>query len=142
MLISEPRCLELDAISAMLGRISGNMTIQHEVAKGIYLRPDFGSSSFLNPGYEDYPRLKNIGCYGACDVYQQILDLEPGLVNDPNREFVIRLTSVKKANQSEEGGWRWHKWGEYIGVHEITSEYLYDEPIVEEVLCYHIYEKI
>lgn len=142
MLISESSCLELDAISALIGRINGNTAIPHEISNGVYIRPDFGSSSFLNPGYKEYPRLKNIGCYGVCDNYQQILDLEPDLTNDPNRKFVIRLTSVKKANQSEQGGWRWHKWGEYIGVHEITTEYIYDEPIVEEVFCYHIYEKI
>ena len=142
MLISESRCLELDEIAAIIGMVNGNTTIPHEVVKGVYIRPDFGSSLFLNPGYEPYPELRNIDCFGVCDEYQQILDLEPALVNDPNREFVIKLTPVKKANQSEEGGWRWHKWGEYIGVHEITSEYLYDEPIVEEVFCYHIYEKI
>jgi hypothetical protein len=48
---------------------------------------------------------------------------------------------VIKANQSHEGGWRWHKWGEYIGKYEPQYEYLYDEPEIEKVYVYHIYEK-
>ena len=76
----------------------------------------------------------------AGDNYQQILDQCP-MLKDSDRQFFITIKSVKKENQDPDGGWRWHKWGPYIGTHEITTEYLYDEPIVEEVFVYHIYEK-
>lgn len=78
--------------------------------------------------------------YGVSDNHLQILDKYKNLVNDPDRKYVVMLTKVSKSDQPSQGGWRWHKWGEYIGTHEITTEYLKDEPEVEEVYCYHIYE--
>jgi hypothetical protein len=38
------------------------------------------------------------------------------------------------------GGWRWHKWGPYIGTQEPKCEYIHDEPEIEEVFTYHVYE--
>lgn len=52
------------------------------------------------------------------------------------------LTPVRKADQTHDGGWRWNKWwGPYIGSQRPQFEYLYDEPEIDEVFCYHIYEK-
>lgn len=34
------------------------------------------------------------------------------------------------------------KWGEYIGKHNPQCEYLYDEVGIEQVYCYHVYEKV
>ena len=109
----------------------------------------------LNPplsDYEHYPALGEIQTftnykyssfcsYGVCDSYEQILEQCPEIVNS-ERKFVITLAEICKDDQPDEGGWRWCKWGEYIGVHEPQCEYLYDEPVVEKVFCYHIYEKI
>jgi hypothetical protein len=87
-----------------------------------------------------YPEFgDDFNCYGVCDNYQQILDQCSELQN-PNRKFIISVTKVSRSDQPSEGGWRWHKWGPYIGVHESTCEYLYDEPLINEVYVYHIYE--
>ena len=86
--------------------------------------------------------MEEIGCYGVCDHYQQILDKCPLLVESKERKFVITITSVKRANEPSGGGWRWHKWGEYIGSKNPQCEYLYDEKDIEEVFVYHIYEKV
>lgn len=51
---------------------------------------------------------------------------------DP-RLLGVFFTPMVRAEQSPEGGWRWHKWGEYIGDHTPTAEYLYDEPEIERV---------
>jgi hypothetical protein len=48
------------------------------------------------------------------------------------------LTEVRKDDQPKQGGWRWHKWGPYIGTHEKQFEYLADEEGIERVFCYHI----
>jgi hypothetical protein len=47
-----------------------------------------------------------------------------------------------KANQPKEDGWRWRKWGQYIGALEPTCEYIADEPHIDKVYVYHIYEKV
>lgn len=77
--------------------------------------------------------------YGVCDNYEQVLNQYPELQNS-NKKFVVSLTPMTKSEEPESGGWRWHKWGEYIGEQNPTHEYLYDEPEIEEVFVYHIYE--
>ena len=147
MLINEPRVLNFadNPLLAILASMEEGE--QKHLDTGIYEVNHFGCSPFID-GYKDWPdeELVNkdgdwFGNYGVCDNYQQILDQCP-MLKDSDRQFFITIKSVKKENQDPDGGWRWHKWGAYIGTHEITTEYLYDEPIVEEVFVYHIYEKV
>ncbi len=77
--------------------------------------------------------------YGVCDGFPQILDRTP-ILKDPDRKFVISLTPIIKAEQPSEGGWRWHKWGPYIGNQKPTCEYIHDESDMDKVYAYHIYE--
>jgi len=73
--------------------------------------------------------------YGVADNIQQILEQCPWFLTT-EKEFVLELYRVKKSEQSDWGGWRWHKWGEYIGTQTPTTEYIYDEPVIEEVLVF------
>lgn len=111
-----------------------------ELQEGCYEIDNFGCSAWP-PGYEQYPRFKSHRCYGVCDNLEQILQTIPEITEDQNRQFIITLTPVLKKLQSDGGGWRWHKWGEYIGTQKPTAEYLYDEPEIEKVYVFHIYEK-
>jgi hypothetical protein len=77
--------------------------------------------------------------YGVCDNVEQVMAKYPELETS-DRKFVVILTPIIKATQPSQGGWRWHKWGEYIGTQEPQCEYIYNEPIIEEVLLFHIYE--
>jgi hypothetical protein len=64
-------------------------------------------------------------------------------VTTSDRRFTLAFTRVRKRDQPDEGGWRWHKWGEYIGEKSPQYEYLYDEGNeIEEVYCYHVYEHV
>lgn len=83
--------------------------------------------------------------YGVCDDYQQIFERDENIqsyINDTHKKFIILMTYVPKSIQPEDGGWRWHKWGEYIGDQKPTTEYLYDEPEIEGVFTYRILEVI
>ena len=82
---------------------------------------------------------ENENSYGICDNYEQILQYYPEL-NSLDRKFIISMTPIIKKDESEKDGWRWHKWGEYIGNQNPQHEYLYDEEGIEKVYCYHIYE--
>jgi hypothetical protein len=79
--------------------------------------------------------------YGVCDTPEQVLAHVPLLTTDPRRFIVFFTPPIRKHDQPAEGGWRWHKWGEYIGTQpQAECEYLYDEPHIDEVLVYHIVE--
>lgn len=132
---------DLKKILDVIAQVNGNKTevIHHQT--GIYEIGHFNFGHFCLETIERYPEFDTgFDCYGVCDNYEQILEHCPEIVMDKDRKFVISITSILKKNQSKEGGWRWHKWGPYIGKHKITREYLYDEPKIEKVFCYHVYE--
>jgi len=142
MLISEPRALRVDQIAAMVAIVNGNDPKPKELQTGVYERGDFGSSDFLRGEYNEYPNLGEHGPYGVCDGPENLLKVVT-VLSDPKREFVAMLTPVTrdKSNAGLGGGWRWHKWGAYIGDKTPTTEYLDDEPEIDKVYCYHIYER-
>jgi hypothetical protein len=104
------------------------------IAPGITLVRHFNHEDVLPADQDFHPHSS-----GVCDNYQQILDAEPELLAE-GRAFVIVLTEIRHANQSSDGGWRWHKWGEYIGTHDIQCEYLYDEVGIEVVYYFTVFE--
>jgi len=143
MLVDEPRVAR-DSRDPILMMIGENVAVR-PVIVGVYEIGHFGSSAFLE-GYEHYPDLSNehrhCGAYGVCDDISNLLEHCPLLVESP-RQFVVTLKRVQRnlSNKGRGGGWRWHKWGEYIGKQTPTTEYLDDEPDIEQVFCYHIYER-
>lgn len=79
-------------------------------------------------------------CYGVVDHFSQ-LPLRR-LEEDP-RNLIVLTSSHRRDRQPESGGWRWHKWGPYLGVFREQvddHEYLYDTPDVVEVFSYRIHE--
>lgn len=126
--------LRVDPVLAFLGE--GRVV---RVQKGVY-ESGFNFSSILESNGLADPFFKreptgHFPEYGVADTVEQILAHFPW--EDDPRPFCISYCPVLKADQEPLGGWRWHKWGPYIGEHTITTEYLYDEPIVEKVLVFH-----
>lgn len=89
--------------------------------------------------------LKSIKCKTDWEHYHKYI----GVADDTNQiveymektgfsNCVVFITPIYKDQQTPTGGWRWHKWGQYIGKHKITSEYLYDEPDIDQVLVWEI----
>lgn len=76
--------------------------------------------------------------YGIADSIEQIKEHFKEMIASEN-PLVISVTEMRKDEQPEDGGWRWHKWGQYIGKQDPQTEYLYDEPKIESVYVYHIY---
>lgn len=80
--------------------------------------------------------------YGVCDSPEQFkskyLD---ALRSDARYEYVVSFVHLRKSEQPSRGGWRWHKWGEYVGEKDPQCEYLYDEPEIEEVYTFHVYRR-
>lgn len=87
---------------------------------------------------EDKPEYLDFDDHGVCDTPQQAVD-KLRLKDRPER-FFVSFVRLRRADQPREGGWRWHKWGPYIGEREPQCEYLHDEPEIEEVYTFHVYE--
>lgn len=88
----------------------------------------------------DYPNLGEFSCYGVCDSPEQLMELLPKIVTEGPDKYVISMVNLKKADEPQDGGWRWHKWGPYIGKQEPECEYLAHEPKIEEIWTYHVYK--
>lgn len=80
-----------------------------------------------------------LGTYGVADNIEQVLERYSESINNSKDEFIISYCTLKKKHEPEEGGWRWHKWGAYIGTQNPQCEYLYDEPEIEEVIIFHVH---
>lgn len=88
--------------------------------------------------FEQMLRKGDLRAYGVCDGYEDILSHPEYqfLASDP-RPFTIVVHEIRRDEQPQDGGWRWHKWGPYIGTYEPQHEYLYYESI-ERVFAFRI----
>lgn len=124
-----------------------------EVRPGVYFvrnwNPEFETSQIRTWNLRNYqefdfehqlPDGRYLGEYGVCDSPEQLLSLYD-FEADP-RPLCIFLVKLRKEHEESWGGWRWHKWGEYIGEQKPQCEYLYDEPVIEEVCTYHVYQVV
>jgi hypothetical protein len=132
---SGPRCTRIDRGIYQITHFNGDSEMDYEWR--------FGSAgrNHRDRFEADYPSFAagDFNAYGVCDSYQQVLEQCPEIVAS-ERGFVMFITELSKASQPDEGGWRWHKWGPYIGTQEPQCEYLHDEPVIERVFTFHIYE--
>jgi hypothetical protein len=66
---------------------------------------------------------------GVCDSPEQLMELAGEAIQNDKRSLAVFFTYVSKDpfNRGMGGGWRWHKWGEYVGKGTPTTEYLDDE---------------
>lgn len=82
--------------------------------------------------------------YGVADNIEQIKEFYKRQIKDKTNKFIITLSPVHqiKENKGKGGGWRWHKWGEYIGKLNPQCEYLDDEEFGNDfqyVICFQLY---
>lgn len=93
--------------------------------------------------YKIFPDYKKT-TYGVADNIEQIKEYYKAEVADENKKYAIALTPVwqNKSNKGKGGGWRWHKWGDYIGTLDSKCEYLDDEDFGDDfkyVIIFQIY---
>jgi len=132
-----------DTTMAIVNAIMGGSVMDTEVSPGIY---EIGHHNFSNTIIKknDYPDLVDkdgeyFGPYGVCDYIEQVFDKCP-MLRESEDKYCVAFTKVNRDEQPPEGGWRWHKWGTYIGVYDIVCEYLHDDSVVDSIYCYHIFE--
>jgi hypothetical protein len=114
----------------------GKNRIPEEIETGIYIDNSF---NFEHKVETDIESIFAWTCYGVCDNFEQIKVKYKDLI-ESEEKYVIALDEVIGKEQPEDGGWRWHKWGQYIGCHEPEFEYLYDEKYIDKVFVFEIYK--
>ena len=155
MLIDIDPKFEDPVTGAICGAIAGNKSRVDFVRlqRGVYQIGHF-NFNYMLPGYpndwEDFPDMPGPkdeyddgpNEYGVCDSPTQFMEaLGDFLEADPG-QFVVSLTLIRKKDDDPVGGWRWHKWGPYIGKQKRDGcEYLAQESTIEEIYCYHVYKK-
>lgn len=81
--------------------------------------------------------------YGVADNATQVVEYFKDFEKRNNIDLgdcVICMHPIVKEFQPDEGGWRWHKWGRYIGVKDPQCEYIKEEnDSIKMVWCFHIY---
>ena len=116
-----------------------------EVFTGVYIVPDFQQTEDMvnlltrqhSPKrYSDeaYKSGDIWYSYGLCDNASQVIKYY-GKLKEAGRfpgNHIIVLEPMGK------GGWRWHKWGTYIGDFDHCHEYFCDEEGIENVYCFNI----
>lgn len=82
---------------------------------------------------------------GVCDDWEQIFskmeDRMRPYIESPE-PFAVFVYRISRGSQPEQGGWRWKKWGEYIGDRQPQCEYLHDEPEIDHVFVFGVYHVI
>lgn len=112
--------------------------------KGVYLG-DFNSDWHIwqsNDISRSYFTIEELNSYGVCDTPKQFFDKFGRLIAKDERPICLVFTHIKKEPEKAftRGGWRWHKWGPYVGEYEPTTEYLDDEQeFCDGVFVYHLY---
>ena len=142
--LKENRQSYIDMLKTMY--ISKTEDYFHEIKDGIYRTNDgdFNAEheieSLTNYKIKD-DRYKMPVYNGVCDNENQILSEHSEIVTS-DLLYCVLMTPVYKKDEPSEYGWRWHKWGDYIGNYNIQCEYLYDEIGIEMVYVYSIYEVV
>jgi hypothetical protein len=76
--------------------------------------------------------------YRVADTVAQVLAYERDRrVADPDQLFAVQVSTVQRSEEPATDGWRWQKWGPYIGTRTPPAAYLYDEPEIGQVVIYH-----
>lgn len=149
-MLRTPRLQPKDALFSIIASFNKGASKhgEYEIEPGYVHIPGFNAGYSIYPGghppyFEyQYPEFNDVGlnCYGVCDSPQQFIAKYDKLLRDDPRTFCVAFSHVAKDPTNKEGGgWRWHKWGPYIGGGEPQCEYLDDEDGFDDgVYVYHI----
>lgn len=61
------------------------------------------------------------------------------LITNPDAIYMLECHPVFNHHDGTSNGWRWHKWGPYLGKHTPKCEYLDEEKNIDYVLLWHLY---
>lgn len=144
-MLVDPKFARHDPILAIVAAMNGGGVSPERLGLGLYLAGHWNVGDITDKirdrwKEEDWEHEFPFPEYGVADTPQQILEKFPEIESCPEPVFVS-CVKIVRADQPIEGGWRWHKWGRYIGDHEPKCEYLaHEDPSIAEVYTFHVHE--
>jgi hypothetical protein len=106
----------------MLTDIEGPKRLGRGLYHGMNLNLELGDAMV-----DQCPQLGKLATYGVCDDPVQFLAAYQDFLESDRRCFVVGFEMVCRCDEPKTGGWRWEKWGPYIGSKKRTADYLADE---------------
>ena len=79
---------------------------------------------------------------GLADSIPQILNFIKKENKHSGKDIVVLVNTISKDDQPKRDGMRWCKFPPYVGELESTSDYLYDEKYIKEIVHFNIYEVV
>lgn len=153
MALKSVKLQAVDPFLAQLHEFIGNGKPTKELEEGIFQCGHFNFDNHLEglvyTFYDNFKR-RELGeeslpgglceC-GVADDVENFKKVYAAIIEHPERDFIVSVTSIIKDNEPSSGGWRWHKWGPYIGTKNPQHEYLFDEDdSIKEIIVFHVYE--
>lgn len=141
MTLIDPEIIHTDPLARFTSRDCPPVKIN----TGLFLVVGFNFHLYLNgdwldwAGHADRPSDLE-SWYGVCDSVEQFVKRFGSTLESDPHGYCVSFTRVAKAEQPSAYGWRWCKWGPYVGEGEPTTEYLFDEPNFTEVFCFHVHK--
>lgn len=123
------KMIEGTTLGLMLSLMGGSKGTQ-QVAPGFFIGPLNLNMLVEHVEVEKYPSIPGIGSYPTsyyvCDTPQQFVERYGKILESAEGRYITFFAHIERT-PGEEGGWRWHKWGEYLGDLNPQNEYLDDE---------------
>lgn len=129
----------------ILGMIGGGREARGELKPGLVEISHFSADQAFKVKDNEWDEHEKFGCdfYGVADSPEQAFAHAEKHLGAREEKFCVFVTHIAKdpSNAGRGGGWRWHKWGPYIGTSNPTTEYLDDEAEFNDgVYVFHIYQ--
>lgn len=127
-----------DPLRVYRGIYEAHINFRHEIVNLMADHwPSFGDSGELDRWIERTGH----GWFNSYGVVDHWTQLPLKILDEDPRPLLVYMARHRREDQPEYG-WRWHKWGPYLGVHEGATdhEYLRDALDVVEVFSYCIVE--
>lgn len=108
------------------------------VRTGVYTDCGFNFDNHVGDDWDPYFYDDDVPSYGVADSIEQFFEVYGHKIETSERFYAVGFTEVLRSEQPSKGGWRWHKWGEYVGLRLPQFEYLHDEPEIESVVTFSV----
>ena len=133
-----------DPLLVTIANVLGDPSTIVRIRQGVYMTPlnhHLAQGLAFEDKYPEFPNGSDLEPYGVADSVNQFLDRFSDEIEADPRPLFVTFTKIARETQSPTGGWRWHKWGTYLGEKDPQEEYLYDEPDIESVVVFHLFCK-
>lgn len=138
-MLVDPKFIRPDLVVSLVASMHGGPAEPRRISQGVYIAGHWNVRDMVPTAVDwlDGGTLE-FDISGVCDTPVQVV--ERLKLDEIPQPVFVSCVHIRRADQPLQGGWRWHKWGKYIGDHDPQFEYLHDEPLIEQVYTFSVIE--